>query len=437
MSERCGRDDARMGRNNRQRRADKRRRRERSHGARADQRTFVGSRNLAELLVLDAAEAAEHGESERIEVALGRLSELGRIAGMAMTGALVHGLRAAWESGWQPADVAGAAAKRLDGVHAELAAEMVTQEAQSRSGMGMPETWAAQLRQLQRPVRSDEQRWADFETLARGAALLGLLMHLPELPSLLLPPSRWVRGGQPHHRSRSGVDSRVLEKVRALLAKAESTGFEQEADALTAKAQELMTRYAIDQAIVAGEASGEEPDGRRIGVDDPYAQGKANLLAVIASANRCRSVWMAGYGFSTVVGYRNDIDIVEVLYLSLLVQATRAITASGPVRDSSGRSRTRSFRQSFMFSFADRIGQRLEAATRVATEEASGVHGGKLLPVLAGRATAVDDAFEAMFPDLVATSARISSLAGWAAGRAAADRAHLGPDQQLLPGLAV
>jgi hypothetical protein len=160
-------------------------------------------------------------------------------------------------------------------------------------------------------------------------------------------------------------------------------------------------------------------------------------VAAIASANRCQSVWMSGYGFSTVVGYANDVNIVEVLYTSLLVQATRAVTASGAVRDSLGRSRTRSFRQSFLLSFASRIGERLRGATRMATDEATDVHGSRLLPVLAGRAATVNQAFEEMFPDLVATSTRISNLAGWTAGRVAADLAHLGPEQQLLPGVAV
>jgi hypothetical protein len=197
-----------------------------------------------------------------------------------------------------------------------------------------------------------------------------------------------------------------------------------------------MARYSIDQAMLARGKVTEEPSGRRIGVDDPYAPGKAHLLAAIADANRCRSVWLAGYGFSTVVGFPPDVDSVEVLYLSLLVQATRAMTASGTVRDSAGRSRTRSFRQAFMFAFARRIGERLEVATRVATEAASDVHGRDLLPVLAGRMTAVEAVFDAMFPDLVASSARISNMAGWAAGRAAADLAHLGPGQQLSAAVA-
>ena len=430
-----------MGKNNRQRRAEKRRHRTRTHGPRVDHReVFAGLRDLAEILVFDAGEAAEHGESERLDAVLRRLGEIGGLAGLAMTGALVAGLRAAWEAGWQPADVVRAAAKRLGATGAEVAAEMITLDARAAAGPGaaVPEAWAGQLRDLERTPRSGEQRWLQPEALRMGAGLLGLLVHLPVLPHLVPPPSQWGRVGRSSPpRAASGVDGRVLAKVRALLAKAESTEFEEEADALTAKAQELMARHAIDQAMLAGAASSEAPCGRRVGVDDPYAQGKANLLAAIARANRCRTVWMDGYGFSTVFGFPDDIDIVEVLYMSLLVQATRAMIASGAVRDSTGRSRTRSFRQSFILAFARRIGERLQAATQTATDEAADVHGSKLLPVLAGRVAAVDDAFEAMFPDLVSTSARISNLAGWAAGRAAADLAYLGPDQQLLPGVAV
>jgi hypothetical protein len=229
----------------------------------------------------------------------------------------------------------------------------------------------------------------------------------------------------------------MLEKVRALLAKAESTEFEEEADALTAKAQQLMSRHAIDQAMLSSQAEGEVPLGRRIGIDDPYAQGKAGLLATVAGANRCRAVWMSAYGFSTIVGFPADLEAVEILYTSLLVQAIRALTAAGPVRDRAGRSRTRSFRQSFLIAFAGRIGERLHGAAMAATEEATETHGSRLLPVLAGRNSAVDEAYESMFPHLTQSSARISNGAGWAAGRAAADLAHLGPDQQLLPGIAV
>ncbi|MDQ6613772.1 MAG: DUF2786 domain-containing protein [Actinomycetota bacterium] len=217
-------------------------------------------------------------------------------------------------------------------------------------------------------------------------------------------------------------EGRMLVKVRALLAKAESTDFEEEAVALTAKAQELMARSAIDQAMVSGGDSSEAPRGRRVGIDDPYALGRANLLAAVARANRCRSVWMDRYGFTTVFGFPSDLDIVDVLYTSLLVQAVRAMTAAGKrAGRSPDRSRTRAFRQSFLISFSGCIGERLQAATTVATEEAAAVHGGALLPVLAGRSAAVEDAFAAMFPR-VGTDQRSGDQLGWMGGWPAASR---------------
>ncbi|MDP9441581.1 MAG: DUF2786 domain-containing protein, partial [Actinomycetota bacterium] len=47
------------------------------------------------------------------------------------------------------------------------------------------------------------------------------------------------------------IDDRILSRVRALLAKAESTEFAPEAEAFTEKAQELMARYAIDDPVLS------------------------------------------------------------------------------------------------------------------------------------------------------------------------------------------
>ena len=95
------------------------------------------------------------------------------------------------------------------------------------------------------------------------------------------------------------ADQRMLGRIRALLAKAESTEFAAEAEALSGRAQELMARYSIDHALLAAQAgSSGLPGGRRIPVDSPYEEAKATLLNTVADANRCRAVWSRSWAWS-------------------------------------------------------------------------------------------------------------------------------------------
>jgi hypothetical protein len=232
------------------------------------------------------------------------------------------------------------------------------------------------------------------------------------------------------------INDRVLCRVRTLLAKAESTTFPAEAETFTAGAQSLMARHSIDHALLAAldQSSSEEPSGRRIGIENPYETPKAMLLGAVAGANRCRTVWTRDLGFSTAIGFPADLNAVELLFTSLLIQATAAMMKAGPRTDHHGRSRTRSFRQSFLTAYAARIGQRLAETTetqttRAATEPASP----NLLPVLAARNEAVDEAVATMFPQiknrLVGTP---TNREGWLSGLSAANRAALQVDSELL-----
>ncbi len=227
----------------------------------------------------------------------------------------------------------------------------------------------------------------------------------------------------------------MLERVRALLAKAESTTFPEEAEALTAKAHELMTRHAIDEAMLEGGAvAAGDVAGWRIGIDDPYAAAKSLLLDRVADANRCRAVWAPDLGSSTVFGATSDLELVELLFTSLLVQANEAMLRAGRAVDSAGRSRTRSFRQSFLVAYAGRIGERLTETTASVIAEGVEIHGDALLPVLASRAEAVDEALREVFPGVVQRGLQVKSYAGWLAGRAAADLASLSVGEQLQAG---
>jgi hypothetical protein len=225
----------------------------------------------------------------------------------------------------------------------------------------------------------------------------------------------------------------VLRRIRGLLAKAESTEFPGEAEALTAKAQELMTRHAVDAALLDGRQSpaGMEVSTRRMHVSDPYVRAKMHLLAAIAEANDVRLVWYQRLGIANLVGGRADLDAVELLFTSLLLQVTQALAAAE--RHERRSPATRTFRRAFLLGYAHRIGERLQAARRQATAAAAAERGVDLLPVLRSRREAVETAAAQLLPRVRSSRSRASlDAGGWYAGRVAADRADVGPRRATL-----
>ncbi len=348
-----------------------------------------------------------------------------------------------WQRGWQPVDVLRVATRRWQAPQVHLLRAGLAAEAAGYAAATVDARWSAQLAEAQVTVwwpagqsavlacaGLHPQGWPDF--VVHALELLYALATLPELEALVPIPGTAVAAPS---GPRSEVDERILARVRALLAKAESTSFPAEAETFTAGAQALMARHAIDHALLAasGRAPADEPTARRIGVDNPYEAPKASLLDAVASANRCRAVWNRELGSMTVVGHPGDLDGVEVLFMSLLVQATAAMTSQGSRTYRDGASRTRTFRQSFLISYAGRIRERLRQATRTETETAAAEPGkANLLPVLASRDEAVARATAAMFPSLKVHSVGTAwDREGWASGRAAADLASLTPASPL------
>jgi len=232
----------------------------------------------------------------------------------------------------------------------------------------------------------------------------------------------------------SAVPVDLLARIRALLAKAESSTFEAEAEAFTAKAQELMARHRIDRAVLAEDVPGRLADGvegRQITVDDPYATAKFHLLAGLADVNGARAVWSRGQSVATVFGFPVEVDIIEELFTSLLVQATAAMQREGSKQDAYGRNRTRAFRRSFLLAFADRVARRLQESVDRVVDEAETETGTDLVPLLAAREDAVDLKLKETFPKLGTMRTSVSDAEGLFAGRLAADRADLSAGPRL------
>ena len=217
---------------------------------------------------------------------------------------------------------------------------------------------------------------------------------------------------------------KMIGKVQALLAKAESTTFPDEADALFAKAQELMTRYSIDEALARGaRPRSDKPTLRTFTIDDPYRSAKRSLLVAVASANDVL-VMIGHRGSITLAGYPSDLELTEIVFASLLVQATREMHTAVAKHDPG---RLRAFRHAFLLGYGTRIGERLYEARRAATADAEQSVGMSLVPVMAQRREDVDAFVKEKFPRAGAARATsVSHRGGVAAGISAADRADLG-----------
>ena len=230
-----------------------------------------------------------------------------------------------------------------------------------------------------------------------------------------------------------GIDK--LDTVRKLLAKADGAATPAEAEVYTAKAVELMARHGIDEALLGAAAPHrDEVATCRIPVADPYSAGKARLLAWTANALRCRAVLHEAGGGRvaavTVLGFASDRARVELLYTSLLLQASAQLARQRPAWVGES---VAAYRRSWLHGFAVRVHQRLVEAEARAAESAaraspsSGPSAGPSVAlVLADRRARVDRAYAEAFPQIGrARHARLSG-SGYAAGTQAGARADLG-----------
>lgn len=362
-------------------------------------------------------------------------------AGGLTSRALAEALDEVWERGWQPADVAHAARRDATAGSVPLAVALIGAHARRTDAVSRaPEAWVGQLRELD-ALDGDDAVVAAWQRSSRRSAvdawrivlqLLGVLRGAARIELLVPPPSRWGAARAGSTAAPAPGDDRALRRIRGLLAKAESTEFVQEAEALTAKAQELMTRHAVDAALLS---AGSPPSGdvgtRRVHVADPYVRAKMQLLAAVAEANDVRLVWYQGLGIANLVGGRADLDAVELLFTSLLLQVAQALGAAE--RGAVNRGASRTFRRAFLLGYGQRIGERLQTARREATTAVAAETGIDLLPVLRDRREAVDAALTELFPKVRASRRRSSvDAGGWYAGRSAAERADVGTRRSPL-----
>lgn len=236
-------------------------------------------------------------------------------------------------------------------------------------------------------------------------------------------------------------------KIAALLAKAESTT-PAEAEALTAKAEQLMVKYGIQQAQLdaARAAKGERTEPivhRSFEVTGVYrVQWRMLAHAVSEGLGTVKMLYKQDRWNNRetvyLVGFASDVAAAETLWRSLQLQATTAMRAwwaqkkaDGTVRWLEERDRAK-LRRNFLLGFGNGVWTRLRETRRVETEAAG--TGTDL--VLVGRRQLVDDWYADQHGQPRTHRGPNMNGAGSGAGYAAGKQADVGQARVGAAGMA-
>jgi hypothetical protein len=158
----------------------------------------------------------------------------------------------------------------------------------------------------------------------------------------------------------------------------------------------------------------------------PYAGEKSLLAYWLADAMRCKGIllgkeWRADAERVHIFGFTSDLERVELLYTSLLLQMATGLAKSPVPRGQSARA----YRRSWQLGFRQEVTGRVKAAEQRAAREAAPVPGRSTDLVLLDRGDRVRQVFAEAYPQT--TRGRSSySGSGYKSGREAGSRANIG-----------
>jgi hypothetical protein len=230
---------------------------------------------------------------------------------------------------------------------------------------------------------------------------------------------------------------KLLDRVRKLLAKAEDESVTPpEAQALTAKAAELMAKYGIDRALLAAvRPETDAPSSRMVDIDNPWGRVKAHLLCGLGSALRCQCIMLTTKtGLKIhVFGYASDIERTDVLYTSVLIQMWHGLAGARVPEWSRS---VRAWRRSWLLGFAAAVIARVqtaEAAAQAQAERAAPAgQSSRTALVLADRSLVIRRNVAAAYP-LTRTSRMTYTGTGYGAGYAKGQQADIGMRRVARP----
>lgn len=232
----------------------------------------------------------------------------------------------------------------------------------------------------------------------------------------------------------------MVRKIQACLALANDPGASDAEKALAQqRAEELMAKYEIDEAMMFVEQRGTTRAQDVVltsfflfdATDKFVPQARMVLANGLGQTMNCRAVIderppsadvdtgqpIPGGTFLTIMGFRNDVDSVKMLY--------GLVVGDLAMRVVSEKQKSRNYTNEYAKGYAVKILERMESmrrnVTRVVEEKGHGL-------VLRDKHAAVDDKFSEMYPNLREYKMRSDSrydAAAQARGRKAAEEVDL------------
>lgn len=204
------------------------------------------------------------------------------------------------------------------------------------------------------------------------------------------------------------ADDKIKERVRKMLALAENEGAtEAEREHALFMATDLITRHQIDRSLLSG-TSGEreEVTFQKWTYEGSYSSEKSTLLGWLAQALGMKAVHWSSHGVtheSHVYGFTSDLEMLDMLYTSLLLQQTSGMHKA-QVPHHLYKSEVAAWRRDWLRSFSSVVHHRVKAAHAKAANSYDTEHTGSGKPgaamVLAGRTDLVAAAYEQAHPKL-------------------------------------
>ena len=240
---------------------------------------------------------------------------------------------------------------------------------------------------------------------------------------------------------------KILDRVRKLIAQAENTDFEHEAESFLAHAERLMTKFDIEEALLtqAGKQLSDVISKRQFYVDaGSYQAPQMRLIAGVARAHdlndmvQLAPVLIEGKKKIPVEvwGYETDLEYIDMLITSLFLQAAEAIHKPDVVEEMNAEcyypAHKIAWKNAFMLGFAGRVSSRLSEAADEAKQEVvqeQEVTSQSVELALMDKSKLVTEAFKSRYGRLTrggTSSAGSGGGSGRSHGSKAGDRARLG-----------